>query len=118
MGRNDERRRGMIKEIDVAELVTYMAEQSGKEEITVDYTFLRSVGNYLEEKDHSIRVSLSDSSYYSFQICSMRHITIVDNDELTVRGISSPVIQTLIKQYAPKGRTAKLIDEALKKYRK
>lgn len=104
----------MIKEIEVAELATYLAEHSGKEEIKINYAQLRSVGNYLEEHDQSIRVSLSDSSYHSFQSCSMRHITVVDDDELSIHGIKGPVVQALIRQYAPKGRIAQLIDEALK----
>lgn len=106
----------MIKEIDVSELASYLARKSGKDIYACSYSELRAIGDFLEENDSSIRVSLSDVSYHSFQRCSMSYITVKDDDELIIQGLNTPIMQSLVAQYAPEGEVAILIDKAIEKY--
>ena len=103
----------MIKEIGVSQIVTYLARKSGKDYYECEYAELRRIGKYIETHDHSVRVELGERYYRSFRSRSVRHI-IVERDRLLIDGINHPVMQAIIKQYAPTGKVAALIEEAIK----
>lgn len=106
----------MIKEIEVSQIVTYLASRSGKDYYECEYATLRSIGSYIEKHDSSIRVELGERYYRSFRSRSVRHI-IVERDRLLIDGINNPIMQAIIRQYSPTGKIAALIEAAIKEGR-
>lgn len=103
----------MIKEIEVAELVAYLAKRSKQESYSCSFIKLRQIGNYLETSDQAIRVELGERSIRAFRSRSVRHI-VIKGTMIEVNGISSPIMQSIIRQYTPSPHVVGLIENALK----
>lgn len=106
----------MIKEIEVSQIVTYLASRSGMNYYECEYATLRRIGSFIESHDSSIRVELGERYYRSFRSRSVRHI-IVERDRLLIDDIKSPIMQAIIRQYSPTGKIATLIEEAIREGR-
>lgn len=102
----------MIKEIEVSQIITYLAKKSERNYCECKYAEVQRIGNYIEHHNKSVRVELSERYYHSFRSRSVRHI-IIEHDAVVIDGINSPVMQAIIKQYAPKDDIAALIEQAL-----
>lgn len=104
----------MIKEIEVAELVTYMIHRKGMECGTFEFSRLRKIGDYIERKDISYRVVLNEGSLQAFRNRSTRNI-IVHESALEVRGAKSQMMMAIFNQYLPSENLSKLMEEAIEK---
>ncbi len=102
----------MIKEIEVAQLVTYLAKETNEESITCYFSQLQKIGNYIEQHNQEIRVELGERYFRSFRSRCVQHI-ILDGESIIMEGINTPIVQSLISQYAPKDEVASLIKQAL-----
>lgn len=102
----------MIKVIEAAQIVTYLARRSGNDFYECEYSTLRRIGSYIEKHDSSIRVEIGERYYRSFRSRSVRHI-IIGGNSLIIEGVNNPIMQAIIKQYAVSGRIAALIEEAI-----
>lgn len=104
----------MITEIELSEIVSQLLSKSSKTYEVYEYSYLRSIGDYIEKSDSSCRVSLNTCSYHTFQSRSPRRI-ILEGKQITIRGLQTPVIRALISQYTPNKRVADKIEEAVAK---
>lgn len=105
----------MINEIEASHLVSYLAGEAGKvgrKSYSCSFGKLRNIGHYIEQQDKSIRVELSENSYHSFRSRNVRHISI-SRSTIKVDQVNSPLIQSLLRQYAPDSHVASLIQRAL-----
>lgn len=102
----------MIKEVEASQLVAYLAKKSGRDTFTCTFSQLRQIGSYIEQHDQTIRVELGERYYHAFRSRSVRHIAIKES-VIEVEGINSPIMQSLIRQYAPSPQVVKLIEQAL-----
>ena len=102
----------MIKEIEVSQLVTYLAKETNEESITCSFSRLQYIGNFIEQHDQEIRVELGERYFRSFRSRCVQHI-IVNNESIILEGINTPIVKSLISQYAPKDEVARLIKQAL-----
>ena len=102
----------MITEIELSEIVSQLLSNSSEPCVRYDYSYLRRIGDYIEQSDSSCRVSLNECSYHTFQSRSPRRI-IVEDSRITIRGIKTPMMQALISQYTPNQRVAEKIKEAV-----
>lgn len=103
----------MIKEVEVSHLVTYLAKRNAEDTFSCTFTELRRIGNYIEKRDQTIRVELSERCCRAFRSRSVRHIVIKET-KIEVDGVNTPIMQTLFRQYAPNSHVAALIEEAIK----
>lgn len=102
----------MITEIELSEIVSQLLSKSSKPYEEIKNSYLRSIGDFIEQSDSSCRVSLNDCSYYTFQSRSPQRI-IIGNESISIRGLKTPIMQALIRQYQPNKHVAKIIDEAV-----
>lgn len=102
----------MIKEIEVSQLVTYLAKETNEDSINCPFSRLQYIGNYIEQHNQEIRVELGERCFRSFRSRCVQHI-IINDESIIVEGINTPIVQSLISQYAPKGDVARLINQAL-----
>lgn len=103
----------MITEIELSEIVSQLASKSTKQIEIYEYSYLRSIGNYIEKNDSSCRVSMNTCSYHTFQSRSPRRI-VVEEERIIVRGLQTPIMKAVISQYTPNNRVAEKIEEAIK----
>lgn len=106
----------MITEIEVSEIVSQLASKSKNQIEAYDYTYLRKIGDYIEKNDSSCRVSMNTCSYHTFQSRSPRRI-VVEEERIIVRGLQTPTMKAVIRQYTPNNRVAEKIEEAIQKVR-
>lgn len=106
----------MIHEVEASQLVTYLAKKSGRESFTCTYSYLRKIGDYIEQQDQTIHVELGERSIRAFRSRSVRHILISEN-RIQIEETGSPVIQSLFRQYSPDNHVVELIDQALKSFK-
>lgn len=104
----------MITEIELSEIVSQLASKSKKQIEIYKYSYLRSIGDYIEKNDSSCRVSMNTCSYHTFQSRSPRRI-VVEEERIIVRGLQTPIMKAVISQYTPNKRVAEKIEEAIKK---
>jgi len=102
----------MITEIELSEIVSQLLLKSCKPYEEIKNSYLRSIGDFIEQRDSSCRVSLNDCSYYTFQSRSPQRI-IIGDESIAIRGLNTPMMKALIKQYQPNNRVAQKIDEAV-----
>ena len=102
----------MITEIELSEIVSQLLSKSGKPYVRFENSYIRRIGDLIEQKDSSCRVSLNDCSYFTFQSRNPRRI-IIDDDSISIRGLNTPMMQALIKQYQPNQHVAKIINDAV-----
>ena len=103
----------MITEIELSEIVSQLASKSKKQIEIYEYSYLRSIGDYIEKNDSSCRVSMNTCSYHTLQSRSPRRI-IVEEERIIVRGLQTPIMKAVISQYTPNNRVAEKIEEAIK----
>ena len=91
----------MITEIELSEIVSQLASKSKKQIEIYEYSYLRSIGDYIEKNDSSCRVSMNTCSYHTFQSRSPRRI-VVEEERIIVRGLQTPInpIDFIIRKYA------------------
>lgn len=103
----------MITEIELSEIVSQLVSKSNNTFEVYDYSYLRSIGDYIEQNDSSCRVSLNECSYHTFQSRSPHRI-IVEDRRITIRGLKTPSMKAVICQYTPNKRVAEKIEQAIK----
>jgi len=103
----------MIKEVEVSQLVVYLARKSGKDFFSCTFSELKRIGDYIEQHDQTIRVELDERSFRAFRSRSVRHITIRGH-LIEIEGVDSPIIKSLFRQYSPNSHVAALIEQAIK----
>ena len=102
----------MITEIEVSEIVSQLASKSKNQIEVYEYSYLREIGNYIEKNDSSCRVSMNTCSYHTFQSRSPRRI-FVEEKRRIVRGLQTPIMKAVIRQYTPNNRVAEKIEKAI-----
>lgn len=107
----------MITEIELSEIVSQLLSKSKNAYEVYQYSYLRSIGDYIEKSDSSYRVSLNECSYHTFQNRSPHRI-IIEDKQITIRGLNTPIMKALICQYTPNRRIADKIEEAVAKIQK
>lgn len=103
----------MIKELEISQLATVVASRRTEDRVVLKFEELRRIGSFIEHHEHSVHVVMNDMACEAFRSRSIRHIKI-SKGELILEGIKSPVFQALIRQYAPKGQLAELIEKAIR----
>ncbi len=103
----------MIREVEVSQLVAYLANKSTGDSFSCTFNQLRQIGSYIEKHDQTIRVELGERYYRAFRSRSVRHIVIRES-VIEIEGVNSPVMKSLFRQYAPNPRIAALIEQAIK----
>ena len=103
----------MIREVEVSQIVAYLAKRKAEDTFSCTFTELRHIGNYIEKRDQTIRVELGERCCRAFRSRSVRHIVIRET-MIEVDGVNTPIMQSLFRQYAPSSHVAALIEEAIK----
>ena len=102
----------MIIKIELSEIVSQLLSKSKKEAEVYDCSYIRKLGDFIESKDSSCRVSLNNCSYQTFQSRSPRCIT-TTGGKIIIRGLKNPTMKALINQYTPNKIVAGKIEDAV-----
>lgn len=102
----------MITKIELSEIVSQLLSNSKKKTEVYDCAYIRKLGDFIESKDSSYRVSLNNCSYQTFRSRSPRCITTTDG-KIIIKGLKNPMMKALINQYTPNKIVAGKIQDAV-----
>ena len=102
----------MITKIELSEIVSQLLSKSRKKTEVYDCAYIRKLGDFIESKDSSYRVSLNNCSYQTFKSRSPRCITTTDG-KIIIKGLKNPMMKALINQYTPNKIVAMKIQDAV-----
>ena len=98
-----------MKEIDSSVLISYLAQKSKSEEVTISIRRIRNIGHVIEERHPSIIVDMDKYSIESFRIKSKGHVVVNGQEIRFVR--TDKVIRVLLQKNQPSTRLAALLEE-------
>lgn len=101
----------MYRIVDSSELIIYQARKilGTRNSAEIALVDVIKTATAIEEADASIRVNLGRSSLSHFvSVC--HHNATIDNGKIAIRGIDTPAIQQVFKQYGPSGHTMSVIN--------
>ena len=98
-----------MKEIDSSVLISYLAQKSKSEKVTISFSRIRRIGHVIEERHPSIIVDMDKYSIESFRIKSRGHVEIHGQEIRFVR--TDEVIRVLLQKNQPSTRLAALLEE-------
>lgn len=98
-----------MKEIDSSVLISYLAQKSKLEEVTISIRRIRNIGHVIEERHPSIIVDMDKYSIESFRIKSKGHVVVDDQEIRFVR--TDEDIRVLLQKNQPSTRLAALLEE-------
>lgn len=98
-----------MKEIDSSVLISYLAQKSKSEEVTISIRRIRNIGHVIEERHPSIIVDMDKYSIESFRIKSKGHVVVNGQEIRFVR--TDEVIRVLLQKNQPSTRLAALLEE-------
>lgn len=98
-----------MKEIDSSVLISYLAQKSKSEEVTISIGRIRRIGHVIEERHPSIIVDMDKYSIESFRIKSRGHVEIHGQKIRFVR--TDAIVRVLLQSNKPSARLAALLEE-------
>ena len=98
-----------MKEIDSSVLISYLAQKSKSENVTISVKGIRKIGHVIEERHPSIIVDMDKYSIESFRIKSGGRVAVHGQEIRFVK--TDKVVQVLLKNNQPSGRLAALLEE-------
>lgn len=98
-----------MKEIDSSVLISYLAQKSKSEEVTISIRRIRNIGHVIEERHPSIIVDMDKYSIESFRIKSKGDVVVNGQEIRFVR--TDKVIRVLLQRNQPSTRLAALLEE-------
>ena len=97
-----------MKEIDTVALISYLAQKSKSNLVSIDIKEMRKLGHTVEEIHPSIIVDMDKYSIDSFRIKSLGGVAIHDHKLQFDK--SNGVIRELFKKYHPSFETLEVLD--------
>ena len=101
-----------MKEIDISVLISYLAQKSESEIVTISIKEIRKLGHDIEERHPSIIVDMDKYSIESFRIKS-KGCVMVHNQEIHFDRTDKDV-QVLLMNNQPDNILTNLLDEIIK----
>ena len=101
-----------MKEIDISVLISYLAQKSESEIVTISIKEIRTIGHDIEERYPSIIVDMDKYSIESFRIKS-KGCVMVHNQEIHFDRTDKDV-QVLLMNNQPDNILTNLLDEIIK----
>jgi len=98
-----------MKEIDSSVLISYLAQKSKSEEVTISIRRIRNIGHVIEERHPSIIVDMDKYSIESFRIKSKGDVVVNGQEIRFVR--TDKDIRVLLQTNQPSTRLAALLEE-------
>ena len=98
-----------MKEIDSSVLISYLAQKSKSEEVTISIRRIRNIGHVIEERHPSIIVDMDKYSIESFRIKSKGDVVVNGQEIRFVR--TDKDIRVLLQRNQPSTRLAALLEE-------
>lgn len=98
-----------MKEIDSSVLISYLAQKSESENVTISIKEIRQIGHVIEERHPSIIVDMDKYSIESFRIKSGGRVAVYGQEIHFVR--TDKVVQVLLRNNQPSGSLADLLEE-------
>lgn len=98
-----------MKEIDSSVLISYLAQKSKSENVTISIQKIRKLGHDIEERHPSIIVDMDKYSIESFRIKSRGCVKVNGQEIRFVR--SEQAVKVLLSNNQPSKRLVDLLDE-------
>lgn len=98
-----------MKEIDSSVLISYLAQKSKSENVTISIQEIRKLGHDIEERHPSIIVDMDKYSIESFRIKSRGFVKVNGQEIRFVR--SEQAVKVLLSNNQPSKRLVNLLDE-------
>ena len=98
-----------MKEIDSSVLISYLAQKSKSEDVTISIRKIRKIGHVIEERHPSIIVDMDKYSIESFRIKSMGRVVVNGQEIRFVK--TDKVVWGLLQMNQPSDRLTALLEE-------
>ena len=98
-----------MKEIDSSVLISYLAQKSKSEEVSISISKIRNIGHVIEEPHPSIIVDMDKYSIESFRIKSKGRVIVNGSEIRFVR--TDEVVRVLLQRNQPSTRLSALLEE-------
>ena len=98
-----------MKEIDSSVLISYLAQKSKSEEVSISISKIRNIGHVIEERHPSIIVDMDKYSIESFRIKSKGRVIVNGSEIRFVR--TDEVVRVLLQRDQPSTRLSALLEE-------
>lgn len=98
-----------MKEIDSSVLISYLAQKSDSEEVTISIPKIRRIGHVIEERHPSIIIDMDKYSIESFRIKSRGRVVVNGQNIHFVR--TDEIVRVLLQRNKPSDRLAALLEE-------
>lgn len=101
-----------MKEFDSSVLISYLAQKSKTDEVTISIREIRKIGHVVEERYPSIIIDMDKYSIESFRIKSRGHVNLLDQKIHFVR--TDETVRVLLQENRPSDMLAALLEEVQK----
>ena len=98
-----------MKEIDSSVLISYLAQKSESENVTISIKEIRNIGHVIEERYPSMIVDMDKYSIESFRVKSKGRVKVLGQEIRFDR--TEMVVKVLLTNNQPSGRLADLLEE-------
>ena len=98
-----------MKEIDSSVLISYLAQKSKSEDVTISIRKIRKIGHIIEERHPSIIVDMDKYSIESFRIKSRGRVVVNGQEIHFVR--TDGIVRVLLQRNKPSDRLTALLEE-------
>lgn len=98
-----------MKEIDSSVLISYLAQKSTSDNVTISIRKIRRIGHFIEERHPSIIVDMDKYSIESFRIKSRGRVVVNGQDIHFIR--TDEVVQVLLQRNKPSDSLSALLEE-------
>lgn len=98
-----------MKEIDSSVLISYLAQKSESENVTISIKEIRKIGHVIEERYPSMIVDMDKYSIESFRVKSKGRVKVLGQEIRFDR--TEMVVKVLLTNNQPSGRLADLLEE-------
>ena len=98
-----------MKEIDSSVLISYLAQKSESENVTISIKEIRKIGHVIEERYPSMIVDMDKYSIESFRVKSKGRVKVLGQEIRFDR--TEVVVKVLLTNNQPSGRLADLLEE-------
>lgn len=90
-------------------LISYLAQKSKSEDVTISIRKIRKIGHVIEERHPSIIVDMDKYSFESFRIKSRGRVVVKGQEIHFVR--TDEAVRVLLQRNKPSDRLAALLEE-------
>ena len=97
-----------MKEIDSSVLISYLAQKSESENVTISIKEIRKIGHVIEERYPSMIVDMDKYSIESFRVKSKGRVKVLGQEIRFDR--TEMVVKVLLTNNQPSGRLADLLE--------